>query len=424
MRRSILATGIVAGLALALSACGGTTTPTPAASSGQPSPSTSPSDGPVVRDANADLVIWSDDKRAPALQAAAEEFAKAQGIKIAVQAVSKDLQTNFVTANQAGNGPDIVLGAHDWIGNMVQNSAISPIQIPAATASLLSPVALKAVQFNGQGYGAPYAVETIGLYRNNKLTTVEPKTIEEMVKAAKDSKSENPLCLPVGQEGDAYHMQPIFTSGGGYLFKMSADGSYDPKDMGVGKPGSIEAAKKISALAKDGVLKTSIEGSNNISLFTEGKCAYMISGPWALADLTKANVDFALMPIPGFQGGQPAQAFTGVQAMFIASKAKNKTVAEAFVNEALTSETIQTALYKVDPRPPALIALNTKLAAENANIAKFGELAEKGAPMPNIKEMAAIWGPLGKAEAAIVGGADPTSTMTSAGDAITKALAG
>ncbi|MDO4784799.1 MAG: maltose ABC transporter substrate-binding protein [Propionibacteriaceae bacterium] len=424
MRRSILATAVVAGLAATLSACGGTTTPTTSAAPGG-SASAAPTDGPVVRDANADLVIWSDDKRAAALQSATEAFAKKQGIKIAVQAVSKDLQTNFITANQAGNGPDVVLGAHDWIGNMVQNSAISPVQIPSAAVAKLSPIAVKAMQFNGQSYGAPYAVETIGLFRNNKLTTVEPKSIEELVTAAKASGAENPLCLPVGQEGDAYHMQPLFTSGGGYLFAMSADGSYDPKDMGVGKPGSVEAATKIAALAKDGVLKTSIDGKNNISLFTEGKCAYMVSGPWALSDAKKANIDFTLSAIPGFEGAQPAKAFTGAQAMFVASKAKNKTVAEAFINEALTSEEIQTALYKVDPRPPALVELNAKLAAEDANTAKFGELAEKGDPMPNIKEMAAIWAPLGKAQSTVVSGdAEPEAAMKSAGDAIAKAIAG
>ena len=59
-----------------------------------------------------------------------------QGISVAVQIVANDLQPNFVTANQAGNGPDIVVGAHDWIGNLVQNSAIRPVVLsPEAEAN-------------------------------------------------------------------------------------------------------------------------------------------------------------------------------------------------------------------------------------------------------------------------------------------------
>ena len=48
-------------------------------------------------------------------------------------------------------------------------------------------------------------------------------------------------------------------------------------------------------------------------------------------------------------------------------------------------------------------------------IAEFAELAE---PMPSIPQMAAIWGPLGQAQANIVGGADPASTMEAAGEEI------
>lgn len=38
--------------------------------------------------------------------------------------------------------------------------------------------------------------------------------------------------------------------------------------------------------------------------------------------------------------------------------------------------------------------------------------------LPAIPAMAAIWDPFGKAEAAIIGGADPAKTVTSAGKAI------
>ncbi len=83
------------------------------------------------RDANADLVIWTDSLKLEAVQAVADQFAEANGISVAVQAVSTDLQTNFVTANAAKNGPDVVVGAHDWIGNLVQNGAIVPLQLSA-----------------------------------------------------------------------------------------------------------------------------------------------------------------------------------------------------------------------------------------------------------------------------------------------------
>ena len=55
------------------------------------------------------------------------------------------------------------------------------------------------------------------------------------------------LVRAVGEQGDAYHMQPLYTSGGGYLFGTDAEGNQDPTDLGVGKEGSIAAAEKIIA---------------------------------------------------------------------------------------------------------------------------------------------------------------------------------
>src|SRR5690625_7121678 len=55
------------------------------------------------------------------------------------------------------------MGAHDWIGNLVQNGAISPVQLPSDVADTIAPVAIDAVTYDGQTYGVPYAVETLAL---------------------------------------------------------------------------------------------------------------------------------------------------------------------------------------------------------------------------------------------------------------------
>jgi arabinogalactan oligomer / maltooligosaccharide transport system substrate-binding protein len=47
---------------------------------------------------------------------------------------------------------------------------------------------------------------------------------------------------------------------------------------------------------------------------------------------------------------------------------------------------------------------------------------ESGVIMPSIPEMAAVWDPLGKAEAAVVAGANPQTTVSAAAKAIQNAL--
>ena len=400
--------GVVAvlGLALAASGCGDSGSDKPAADES-------------AKATGGKLVIWADDKRTAALKPFAEEFGKENGVTVEVQAVSKDLQTNFVTASQQGSGPDVVVGAHDWIGNLVQNGAIDPVQLPAEQKAGFNETAVKAVTFNGQLYGVPYATENVALIRNTELAPEAPKTIEDLVAAGKKLKAEKKaseiLCLQSGQNGDAYHIYPLYTSGGGYLFGTAANGDYDPKDLGVGKPESIAAFQKIAKLGEkgEGALKRSITGENSIATFTGKKCAFLVSGPWAVADAKKANIAYDISPVPGFAGGKEAQPFGGVTA-----KGKNKALAQEFVTNYVTKPELAVALYQAEPRPPALTAAFDQVKGEDADLAKFSEAGKNGQVLPAIPAMAAIWDPFGKAEAAIKGGADPAKTNTAAGKTI------
>jgi arabinogalactan oligomer / maltooligosaccharide transport system substrate-binding protein len=294
----------VFGLALLASGCGGD------------KPSTTP-----TAKAGGKLVIWSDDKRAEVLKSFKDKFEKDNGVTVDVQAISKDQQTTFVTASQQGSGPDVMVGAHDWIGNLVQNGAIDPIQITDAQKASFPDVAIKAMTFGGQVYGMPYAIENVALIRNTELVPNAPATMEELVSTGKAlkaaGKASEILCLESGQKGDAYHIYPLYTSGGGYLFGTKANGDYDPKDLGVGKPGSIAAFQKIAALGEkgEGALKRSIEGANSIATFTGKKCAFLVSGPWAVTDIKKGQ--HALRHLPGprvhrWQAGSAIRRRAGV----------------------------------------------------------------------------------------------------------------
>ncbi|RZU48318.1 arabinogalactan oligomer/maltooligosaccharide transport system substrate-binding protein [Krasilnikovia cinnamomea] len=407
--------GVVATLTLALAAAG-------CGTGGSDKPGTSQSAGPAA--AGGKLVIWADDKRAAALKPFANKFGQENGVTVQVQAISKDQQTAFVTASQQGSGPDVTVGAHDWIGNLVQNGAIDPVQLTAEQKSGLAQNALKAVTFNGQVYGVPYATENLALIRNTDLAPDAPKTIEDLVATGKKLKSQKKvaeiLCLQVGQNGDAYHLYPLYTSAGGYLFGTTASGDYDPKDLGVGKPESIAAFTKISKLGEkgDGALKRSITTENSIATFTARKCAYLVSGPWAITDAKKANVHYDVSAVPGFAGAKPAQPFLGVQTFYVAAKGKNKALAQEFVTNYVTTGELAVALYQAEPRPPALTAALDQVKGSDPDLEKFIDAGANAVPLPAIPEMATIWDPFGKAESAVVGGADPKTAVTAAAKTI------
>lgn len=238
------------------------------------------SSGVPQRDPNTDLVIWTDAQRAPVLQKFAQSFAQQNGISVSVQPVSTDLQAAYVTATNAGKGPDIVVGATDWIGNLVQNGSISALPLTTEQKQSFEPTALKAVTYNGQTYGVPYATENLALFTNTAEAPAAPATFESMVQngqaAVRSKKATDPLALQVGQQGDPYTIQPLFGSAGGTIFGTKSDGTYDPNQLGVDSPGAQTFAKLLSKYGEkgEGVFKRSIDATNAISLFTTGKVPY------------------------------------------------------------------------------------------------------------------------------------------------------
>ena len=419
----------LAGAALLTTACGGGGDSSSSASSAEPEAAPSAAESGVPTRGDADLVIWTDDLKVDAVKEIADGFAETNGITADVQVIT-DVQSNFITANTAGNGPDVVLGAHDWIGNLVQNGAIDPLQLTPDQLGAYSDVAVKATTYDEQLYGLPYGVESLVLYRNTDLVPEAPATLDDAFAAGQAvvaaGKAETPFNLPLGEQGDAYHMQPLYTSAGGYVFGRNAEGDYDPTDLGVGKPESLEAAKRIAAIGEGGskVLSRSVSNDNAIALFAAGKAPFLLSGPWAKNDVVKGGFNYEIQPVPGFKGMAPAQPFAGVQAFFVASKGKNKPFAQEFVTGTMnTPEAMQTMFDKAS-LPPALTALQESAGASNPDLKAYLDAANAGEPMPAIPQMQSVFEPLGKAYAAIVGGADPVSTMQATGKTIQDTIAG
>jgi len=141
--RRALRTGIaLAAVTMAVAACGG---------NGGAAP------GGADQAGGPDLLIWTGGgPGGDATKKLAQTFAQQYGVNVTVQIVPKELQTQFVTASQAGNAPDVVFGAHDWIGNLVQNGAIDPVPMTQELTSSFEELAVKAVTFNGQTYGIPF----------------------------------------------------------------------------------------------------------------------------------------------------------------------------------------------------------------------------------------------------------------------------
>ncbi|WP_431711758.1 sugar ABC transporter substrate-binding protein [Glutamicibacter uratoxydans] len=412
--RSLLTGGaLTAVAALTLSACGGSTTPA------ENSPSAAPSSSAAA--ASSTLTVWVDANRAPVLTEAAKSFEESSGV--AVELVTKDfskIQEDFLRQVPTGKGPDITIGAHDWLGNLVNNGVVQPVEL-GDTAGDFQQVAVDAMSYEGKAYGVPYSTENLALLRNTELASEAPSDYAQMLAAGEESGAEFPFLVQVSETGDPFHLYPFQTSFGAPVFGTDESGAYDASDLTLGNEGGLEFAQWLAEQGEAGNLNTSIDADIAKEKFVAGDSPFLITGPWNVEAAEEAGIELAIDPLPS-AGGEPAQPFVGVQGFFVSSKTENLLAATEFLTNYIGTEEVQTKLYEVGNRPPAHNAA-FEAAKGDATIAAFGEVGKDGVPMPNVPEMAAVWEFWGVAEADIITGkAEPAERWTQMAEDIEAAI--
>ena len=418
---------LLAVFALIVAACGGgdhaadtTTTEaevTTTTAAPEPETTTTTEAAPEI-----ELLVWADENRASAIEEVAPAFTEATGVVVNVELVDfGQIRDQVGVAGPAGEGPDVFIGASDWVGELATNGVLEPID-PGAWSAPFTDASLNALTFDGTLYGVPYAVEAVALYYNTDLVAEAPATFEDLIAACEADEVEACLGVPGAGDGpDAYHNYPFISATGGYIFG-EVDGSYDPTDVGLDSEGAIAGAEFLSEISASGVLgATNYDEAKN--LFLAGEQPFWITGPWELGGAADWTVGWSVAKIPTINGGTP-QPFIGVQAFFLSSFSENKLVAQSFLFDFIASQEGQNALFAADGRPPVHDAIIGQVAG-NAAISAFGASAADGVPIPNIPEMSNVWGALGDNLQLLRNGeVDATAAMQTAAESVRAAIEG
>ncbi|MFH5823482.1 extracellular solute-binding protein [Georgenia sp. AZ-5] len=403
MRRSITIVAAV-GMTLGLAACG--------SGSAEDTEEPAAAEETTSDDVGGTLTIWADETRIDLVEQIGEEFTAESGVEIeVVQKASADIGPEFITTVPTGEGPDIVVVAHDGLGGWVTNGVVGTVEL-GDKATEFSEAALTGVTYDGQVYGVPYAIENIALVRNNALLTETPGTWDEMIAAAQATGAKYPILIQQDPAAsDPYHLYPLQTSFGAPVF-ASENGSYTA-ELAMAGPEGEAFAEFLAAQGEAGVLDTNITADIAKEAFLAGESPYMITGPWNTTVFEEAGMDITVLPVPS-AGGQEAQPFVGVQAFFPNIDSENALLVNEFLVNYIATPEVQTKLFELGGRVPAMTE-----AAEGIDdpiLQGFNAAGATGAPMPAIPEMSAVWEFWGAAEADIINGTAPAverwSTMT------------
>lgn len=350
------------------------------------------------------LVIWADADRVPAVTQVANAWAAGKGVTVqVVQKQMGPIRTELSTV-AVDTAPDVVVGAHDWVGEVSANGSVLPISPSAATKKQFPAYALNSFSYGTaikKLYGAPVALENVALITNTRLAKV-PTSFADLEKQAlaakKKTKAQVGLAVQQGSGGDPYHMYAFFSGLGGYIFGTNKAGNLDPSDIGIANSKFLKNAPQIDKWNKEGLIRSQVSGDIAKELFTKGKVAYYVTGPWFLADIQKSGIKYAISGFPQIVSGVKSAPFLGVQGFMVtkfSSEHGVESLAKDLVSNYMMRPASQLALALANDRFPANTVAGGQV--KDKDLKAFGSASSGGVPMPNIPQMASVWQDLGAA---------------------------
>jgi multiple sugar transport system substrate-binding protein len=240
------------------------------------------------------------------------------------------LHDKLTTAMAAGKPPEASIIGTRWLLEFMDMDAVVEVSpyVSKATLDNIAPGAMEA-KLKGVLMGLPFAAGVRFLAINESLSTVVPKTMEELRDAAikATSKDKYGLIMVGGKHTELTDFCYYFYSAGGNYFEINADGSFGKST--VNSPAGIKALTFMVDLAnkdkvvQDGYISQDRHASHPV--FFSGKAAYCMIGAWADTSYKDAKATWPIKygQIPPFEGQKPAPLII-TDSIAIFKAAKNK----------------------------------------------------------------------------------------------------
>ncbi|MFD5269908.1 extracellular solute-binding protein [Streptomyces sp. NPDC058335] len=400
MRRGIAATALVASLALAATACGGS------------DDSGDSADGPVT------LTWWDTSNatnEAPTYQALVKEFEAAnKDVKVKYVNVPFDqAQNKFDTAAGSKGAPDVLRSEVGWTPAFAKKGFFLPLDGTEALAdqAKFKPNLIEQAKYEGKTYGVPMVTDTLALVYNKALfakagITEAPKTWDDLKKAAATIKDKTGVDGYWGST-QAYYAQS-------FLYGEGTD-TVDAE----GKKITVNSAEAKKAYATwlgmfdgKGLHKadTTADAYAHIQdAFVNGKVAAIVQGPWEITNFYKGSAftdknNLGIATVPAGSSGK-AGAPTGGHnlSVYAGSDAAHQKAALKFVNF-MTSAKSQAAIAQKNSTLPTRDDAYTAEVKADPGIAGYQTVLSAAQPRPALPEYSSLWGPLDTELPKIAGG--------------------
>lgn len=256
----------------------------------------------------------------------------------------------ILAATVSEQPPDLLWYVPQIAGKLNRLGALLPLEDwldRSAIKSAIDPAMFDSMQLDGHILSVPFATNNAAVFYRPSLfaaagITQLPTTWSALKQTAQQLTTEDSnrrlnrhgIFLSLGKgEWNVFTWLPfIYSAGGNLLTERQPD---------LVNPGAIAALQFGADLVQSGVaLLSPPERGYEIDEFIAGKVAMQITGPWTLAQLKSAKIDYGVFPIP--RDKQPAAVMGGENLFAFKTTPKREHASLEFL-EYVLSEEFQTA---------------------------------------------------------------------------------
>ena len=315
----------------------------------------------VAPSANAaeEIVVWADESRGANLKkvlAVKADWVPGYTVKI-VSFSNFDALKEAIDKATDASGPDIVVGANDWVPTLAKNGKLAPLTVTAAVKARFNPTQFLDLTYKKKLYGVPVDINNVAMIYNTDLTKTAPKTFGDMVDVYKSLKTSKGLKagLCVAGGGMSWGAHSVFSALGADAYQFNSRDS-----IVYGRTFNATAfGKNVRTYLMDGKKSNGFFPATDTGCkdnFIAGKVPYAIIGNWEWQDYVAKGFDMNLMPVPGVNAGTYGKMFGSVNgAMLTSFAAKHGTEAGAksLLTNFFASTDGQVRYQAIEKRPPA-----------------------------------------------------------------------
>lgn len=346
-----------------------------------------------------DLTVWTP------LQGGAEDWLHEEvagfesGFGLDVEVVRLDLpelQRRMLLAEDE-DAADVLAGIpHDAVATMAAAGVLADVGAYTTGAYLedLSASARIAFTRDDALLGFPTFAEGPALLYNRALLPEPPETYPELLETARRLTDEGRFGF-LADVGNFYYAYAWLATHGGYVFAWE-DGRYRPDDVGLANPGARRGAEALRALRfEHDLVPEELTYAEAHRRFLQGSLGMFYTGPWAWRQARQAGVDVGVAPMPPLADGTPWSGFMTVHGVLLNRYGESPRDA-ANLAKWITRSDAQVRLARAEQRIPTSTAALERLG-EDPLAAGFGEALRHAQPIPDVREMGAVWGSMSQA---------------------------